>query len=63
MRKIVCVLCLVIIFPVFACSSDPAKRIVYESLQNKAQMDCHENPGSTCPEKESYDDYQRGLKK
>jgi hypothetical protein len=63
MRIAIRALCLAIIFLVFGCSSDPAKRIVYESLQNKAQMDCQENPGSTCPEKESYDDYQRGLKK
>jgi len=45
------------------CSSEMAKRSAYESLQNKAQMDCQQHPGSACPEKKSYDDYQRGLNK
>jgi hypothetical protein len=38
-----------------------AKRSAYESLQNKAQVDCQQHPGSACPEKKSYDDYQRSL--
>ena len=45
------------------CSSEMAKRSAYESMQNKAQMDCRQNPGSPCPEHKSYDDYQRGLSK
>jgi len=45
------------------CSSEAAKRTAYESLQYKAQMDCQEHPGSACPDKKSYDDYQRSLDK
>jgi hypothetical protein len=43
------------------CSSEMAKRTAYESLQIKAQADCQQHPGSACPEKRSYDDYQSGL--
>ena len=48
---------------VSGCSSEMAKRSAYESMQNKAQMDCQQHPGSACPEKKSYDDYQRSLNK
>jgi uncharacterized membrane protein len=44
------------------CSSGMARRTAYESLQNKGQMDCQQHPGSACPEKKSYDDYERSLK-
>lgn len=47
---------------VFACSSEMAKRSAYESLQNKAQLDCRQNPGSACQDHQSYDEYQRSLK-
>jgi hypothetical protein len=43
------------------CSSEIAKRSAFEAMQNKAQMDCQQNPGSNCQEKQSYDDYQRNL--
>lgn len=62
MKKHVRILCLVMLPLMWGCSSDIAKRTAYESLQNKAQMDCQQNPGSACPEKKSYDDYQRELK-
>ena len=42
-----------------ACTRDGAKRVLYDSLQHKAQMDCRQNPGAVCPEPESYDTYQR----
>ena len=45
----------------FGCSSEMAKRATYETLQNKSQMDCQQQPGSACPEKKSYDEYQRSL--
>ena len=57
------VLSLTVIFFFCGCSSEMAKRSAYESLQNKAQMDCQQQPGSACPEKKSYDDYQRSLDK
>ena len=43
------------------CSAEMAKRSAYESLQNKAQMDCRQNPGSACQDHQSYDEYQRSL--
>ncbi len=39
------------------------KWAAYDSLQNKSDMYCRSNPGATCPEKQSYGDYQRDLKK
>ena len=45
------------------CSSEMVKRSAYESMQNMEQMNCQQHPGATCPEKQSYDEYQRGLKK
>jgi putative hemolysin len=52
-----------VFFLMSSCSSEMAKRSAYESMQNKAQMDCQQHPGSACPEKNSYDDYQRSLNK
>ena len=45
------------------CSSEMAKRAAYDSLRNKAQMDCQHDPGAPCPDNKSYDEYQRGLDK
>jgi hypothetical protein len=45
----------------FGCSSEMTKRAAYESLKNKADMDCRKNPGAQCPEQKSYDEYQRDL--
>jgi hypothetical protein len=47
----------------FGCSSEMTKRAAYESLKNKADMDCRKNPGAQCPEQKSYDEYQRDLNK
>ncbi len=47
----------------FGCSSEMAKRAAYDSMKNKAEMDCRQNPGATCPEQKSYDEYQRDLNK
>ena len=43
------------------CSSEMVKLSAYESMQNKAQMDCQQRPGAACPEKQNYDEYQRSL--
>jgi hypothetical protein len=51
----------VVFVVVSGCSSEMAKRSAYESLQNKSQIDCQQNPGSACPEQKSYDEYQRSL--
>jgi len=46
---------------VSGCSSEMTKRSAYEMLQNKAQIDCQQNPGAACPDHQSYDEYQRSL--
>jgi len=56
-------MCVAIFLLSFGCSSEMAKRSAYESLQNIEQMNCQQNPGSRCPEKQNYDDYQRSLNK
>jgi hypothetical protein len=63
MQGIVPGACLVIFLLFSGCSSEMAKRSAYESMQNKALMDCQQQPGSACPEQKSYADYQRSLKK
>jgi uncharacterized protein YceK len=53
--------CWAIFLLLSGCSSEMVKRSAYESMQNKAQMDCQQHPGSTCPEKKRYNEYQRSL--
>jgi hypothetical protein len=62
MKRIFPGTCLAILLLTFGCSSEMAKRSAYESMQNKAQMDCQQRPGAACPEQKSYDEYQRSLK-
>ncbi len=63
MKAVILCMSLIMILLLPACCAETAKRAAYESLQNKSDMDCRSNPGATCPEKQSYDDYQRDLKK
>lgn len=63
MKETILYLSLVIIVMLPACSAEMAKRAAYDSLQNKSDMDCRSNPGENCPEKKSYDEYQRDLNK
>jgi len=63
MKRFLCLaLPLLALFTV-GCSSEMTKRAAYDSLRNKADMDCRQNPGATCPEQKSYDEYQRDLNK
>lgn len=61
MKHSVLVISVSVFLLVSGCSSEMAKRSAYESLQNKAQMDCQQNPGSACQDHQSYDEYQRSL--
>jgi hypothetical protein len=61
MNKSAQALAATVLFLMSGCSCEMARRSAYESLQNKAQMDCRQHPGSACTEKQGYDDYQRGL--
>ena len=39
--------------------SEGSKRLTYESLQTRQQLECQKTPGQACPERESYDRYQQ----
>ena len=52
-------LLMITIVCVSACSTDSAKRVAYETLQNIKEQECLRNNSSDCPKRESYDDYQR----
>jgi hypothetical protein len=44
------------------CSSESFKRGTFETLQNYNRQQCLNDPAADCPERESYDDYQRQRK-
>ncbi len=54
---------LAVLSAVYGCSADSAKRITYETLQNIQQQQCLKAQGLDCDKRQSYDDYQRQLKK
>ena len=56
-------LSLAIIFLLPACSAETAKRAGYNTLQNMSDRDCRSKPGANCPDRQSYDDYQRDRNK
>ena len=62
MENFVRVLCFVIIALTAGCSSESAKRVAYETMQNARQQECLKNLSSDCPKRESYEDYQRKRK-
>ena len=41
------------------CSSESAKRTAFETLQNLHEQQCAQDLSGKCPQRESYDDYQR----
>lgn len=41
------------------CSGESFKRATFDSMQNYSREQCLKDPGVECPERESYDDYQR----
>ena len=50
------------VFAVSACSTDSAKHVVYDTLQNYSQLQCQKVPSANCPKGKSYEDYQKYLK-
>ena len=54
-------LSVVIVLPLFACSAESVKRTSYETLQNVQDIQCQKDLSVECPERESYDAYQRKL--
>ncbi len=63
MKAAVLYLSLILSLLLPACSAERARRAANDTLQNMSDMDCRSKPGADCPEKQSYDDYQRDLKK
>lgn len=54
-------LCLTALLAVSGCSTDSAKRIAYDSLQNYSQLRCQKMPSADCPKGETYEEYQKHL--
>jgi hypothetical protein len=52
-------LLIVILGVVQACTSDSLKRTTYETMENVRQQECHKDLSYECPERQSYEDYQR----
>jgi hypothetical protein len=46
----------------WGCSSQSLRRIGYEALQNVREQQCQKDLASDCPERESYDSYERKRK-
>ena len=59
LRSAFVLLITIIVMTIPACSKESLNRTGYKTLQNVEEQKCQENPGSECPEQESYDDYQR----
>jgi len=57
------VLCVAIMVMLSGCSTDMVKRTSYETLQNIRQQECLKIPSPDCEQRDSYDAYQRKLKK
>jgi hypothetical protein len=49
----------VIIVSIQGCSSETAKRMAFETLQNMREQECTRDLSGKCPARESYADYQR----
>jgi hypothetical protein len=52
----------VVILITQGCSGEFAKRTAFETLQNIHEQQCERDLSGKCPERESYDDYQRKRK-
>ena len=62
MRKIY--LCFFIKFAlvISACSTEFYKKTGFEMLQNIQEQQCQQDLSAQCPQRESYEEYQRKLK-
>ncbi len=45
-----------------ACSTEFYKKTGYEMLQNVQEQQCQQELSAQCPQRESYEEYQRKLK-
>jgi hypothetical protein len=54
--------CVVVLVLAAGCSGDAARRTAYETVQDAGQRDCRQYPAVECPQRETYDDYQRHRK-
>lgn len=62
MRFIRVILISILFGNVCACSSDFAKRLAYDAVQDMRDQACQENRGRECSERQSYEQYQNELK-
>lgn len=55
---------ILILLPILlmGCSTDEAKRVSFDTLQNIGEAQCRKNPTADCPKSRSYDEYQKQLK-
>lgn len=51
-----------VIVSIPACSAESLKRTGYETLQNIQETQCEKDLSAECPERESYEAYQRKIK-
>ncbi len=59
MRTTIMLLLTVIVITISACSKGSLNRAVYDTLWNIQEQKCQRNPETECPERESYENYQR----
>lgn len=59
MRNIQILLLTGLVFFVTACSSESLKRTGYETLKNVEEMQCEKDLTADCPERDSYETWQR----
>ncbi len=59
MRNTIMLLLTVIVITIPACSKESLNRAVYDTLWNIQEQKCQRNPAMDCPERESYENYQR----
>lgn len=58
-KRAICVLIGVATLCLMQGCSEGARRLTYESLQARQQLECQKTPGQVCPERAPYDGYQQ----
>ncbi len=58
-KRAICALIAVATLCLMQGCSEGARRLTYESLQTRQQLECQKTQGQVCPEREAYDGYQQ----
>ena len=61
MKGIFIILLLTAVHANLGCSVEVLKRTSYETLQNVKQQQCQESPSVECPDRETYNEYQKDI--